>query len=202
MFVIILTNKKRLSTKKINNYNVLMLGKYSDIIIELRNSIAKTTCDKFIFHLPIVTAFNNSFFQSSETIEDLKALFFKTLFVSDNENLKINDDKDLRRVRANIFKFINDAQTSEILFENLLNYFRVKKINIMFNPNLSYFGSLSDLLSSRAEFPTLIRENYRIWMYGFDFEGKVNIGKKPIELLESIKFQEFLTLPSSYLYEQ
>ena len=56
----------------------------------------------------------------AKTIEDLKALFFKTLFVSDNENLKINDDKDLRRVRANIFKLINDAQTSEILFENLL----------------------------------------------------------------------------------
>ena len=179
-----------------------MLDSYSNIIVDLRNSITKTECDKYIFHLPIITAFKNSFFQSADTVEELKELFFKTLFVSDPDYLNINDDKDLTRVRSNIYKIINRAETSEILFRELLEYFQLIKLDFKFNPQLSYFGSRDDLLSSDAYFPTLIREKYRIWMYGIDFGDRVNIGKKPIELLESLKFQQFLTLPCDYLYGQ
>ena len=63
-----------------------MLESYEKIIVNLRESIAKTTCDKYIFHLPIITAFKNSFFQSAETVEELKDLFFKTLFIDSQIN--------------------------------------------------------------------------------------------------------------------
>jgi len=104
-----------------------MLGKYSDIIIELRNSIAKTTCDKFIFHLPIVTAFNNSFFQSSETIRDLKALFFKTLFVSDNENLKINSYEWLEILKELRFFYLSQEKilSSNLHFQKISQFHHI-----------------------------------------------------------------------------
>ena len=178
----------------------MMLESYEKIIVNLRESITKTTCDKYIFHLPIITAFKNSFFQSADTVEELKDLFFKTLFVSDKDNLKIMDDKDLTRVRASIYKIINDAETSEELFIQLLDYFKLKQLE-PFSAKLSYFGSHSDLLNNEAYFPTLIRENFRIWMYGFNIKDRVNLGNRPIELLEALKFQEFLTLPCNYLYD-
>src|SRR6056300_524932 len=112
----------------------MMLDTYSNIIVDLRKSITKTECDKYIFHLPIITAFKNSFFQSAETIEELKELFFKTLFVSDPDYLNINDDKDLKRVRTRIYKIINQAETSEILYKELLQYFKVIKLNFNFDP--------------------------------------------------------------------
>ena len=177
-----------------------MLESYEKIIVNLRESITKTTCDKYIFHLPIITAFKNSFFQSADTVEELKDLFFKTLFVSDKDNLKIMNDIDLKRVRAAIYKIINDAETSEILFVELFNYFKANKLD-PFSAKLSYFGSHGDLLNNEAYFQTLIRENFRIWMYGFNVKDRVNLGNRPIELLEALKFQEFLTLPCNYLYD-
>lgn len=177
-----------------------MFSSYSNIIVDLRNSITKEACGEFIFHLPIITAFKNSFFQSAETVEELKDLFFKTLFVSDKENLKIMDDKDLKRVRSAIYKIINNAENSEILFIELIDYFKVQQLE-PFTAKLSYFGSHGDLLNNEAYFPTLIRENFRIWMYGFNVKDRVNLGNRPIELLEALKFQEFLTLPCNYLYD-
>lgn len=110
------------------------------------------------------------------------------------------DDKDLKRVRAAIYKIINDAETSEVLFKELFKYFKAKQLE-SFSSKLSYFGSHGDLLNNEAYFPTLIRENFRIWMYGFNIKDRVNLGNRPIELLEALKFQEFLTLPCNYLYD-
>ena len=174
---------------------------YSNIIIDLKQSIANSECKKFVFHLPIFSVFNNTFFQSAETVEQLKDLFFKTLLVMDKDYLNLKEDKDLPIRKRQIFKIIDHAETSETLFIELINFFNLHKIKFKFNQQLSYFGSTADLSFSDSLFSTLIRENFRKRFYGINFENEINIGKKPIQILEALKFNEFLCMPCDYLYD-
>ena len=40
-----------------------------------------------------------------------------------------------------------------------------------------------------------MREAFRSYLYGINFGREINIGSRPIELLEAIRFREFLGFP-------
>lgn len=171
---------------------------YSDVIQKLRDSLNPPKKSKFLFHLPFKLVFLNSFFQWADTYENLKEIFFYTLVHVDTNNFSNLSEKELEKIKINVFRIVDQTNTSDDFFKELNVFFISLKFKLRFDENKSYFGTVDNLISDNNNFAIQTRENFRKWLYEINFEKDINIGLKQIEIKESVKFYNFLELATNY----
>jgi len=171
----------------------------SDVINTLKHSICRDKNQKYVFHLPIGSVFRHSYFQWAETNEELKQIFYYSLVIY--RIIDAETENDMINKKIKVFSIIDQAISSEILFQRLNEYLNTMNVEFQFDEEKCFFGNIHNLYFDYYPFARKIRNNFRKNMYDINFEDEMNMGKNSISTLEAIKFQEFLNQPTVYLTE-
>lgn len=170
-----------------------------DVINTLKHSICRDKNQRFLFHLPIGSVFRHSYFQWAETNEELKQIFYYSLLIY--RIIDAKTESDIINKKIKLFSLIDQAVTSEMLFQLLNEYLNTMNVEFQFDVEKCFFGNVNNLYFDCEPFSKSIRNNFRKYMYDINFEDEMNMGSKSISVMEAIKFQEFLTEPSVYFTE-
>ena len=171
---------------------------YPEEVSRLVESINPDTHKKFLFYLPIKTAFNHSFFQFTDSYAELIDLFLKTILLHCFEDQRKREiyqpylEKEINRIAL-------DCLSSDNFFQQVNYYFKHSRCDIFFPAPLAYFGKTDHLFTDRCPFATQLRSQYRKWLYGLRYDEDIDIGENPIKVLEAIQFFDFLKQPVIYL---
>ena len=172
-----------------------------ELLMDIKLSMTRRYNEQFALHLPNKSFYHYSFFHWYKTPEDLKAGLFNVLLASDPDHLAIDGEARYNRLESMVFSIFESAQDSDQIFFELNEKFIELGITLNLKQEHSFCGELSNLLKDTSPFSINIRASFRKNFYGINFESDLDIGVKPISMLEAIKFQEYLIYPLDFIQQ-
>ena len=91
---------------------------------------------------------------------------------------------------------VNESSNFSFVLDSLEDKLAAMQLDLSnFSFAGGFIGTYSELLSVKRRSAIKMREAFRSYLYGINFGREINIGSRPIELLEAIRFREFLGFP-------